>query len=203
MAAKLSLIVLFLIMIIPDGWTQGAPNKPEAKPITLDSKTTAILVLDLNARCENPKKVCSRLMPAVGELLEKARASSIPIIYSVSGRYKGKPSGEIASPLKRREGEPVVFPKGFDKFAGGKFQGFLKPKGIKNVVIVGSSTNMAVLYTATTAARNHRYNVIIPMDGVNTRTQYSQEYTFHHFTVLRGGANKRFKFTKQSMITFK
>ncbi len=138
-----------------------------------------------------------------GKASGEGQASSVPIIYSVSGRYKGKPAGEIASPLKRREGEPVIFPKGFDKFAGGKFQGFLKPKGIKNVVIVGSSTNMAVLYTATTAARNHRYNVIIPMDGVNTRTQYAQEYTFHHFTVLRGGANKRFKFTKQSMITFK
>lgn len=203
MISKLSFIVLFLILTIADGWTQGGPNKPQAEPVSLDSKTTAILVLDLNARCEKPKQICSQLMSAVGELLEKARGWSVPIIYSVSGRYKGKPSGEIASPLKRREGEPVIFPAGFDKFEGDKLQDFLKPKGIKNVVIVGSSTNIAVLYTATTAARNHRYNVIIPMDGVNAATQYEQEYTFHQFTVLRGGANKRFKFTKQSMISFK
>ena len=34
---------------------QKGPNRPAPKPVTLDAKSGAILVLDLNARCENPK----------------------------------------------------------------------------------------------------------------------------------------------------
>jgi hypothetical protein len=60
-----------------------------------------------------------------------------------------------------------------------------------------------VLYTATTAARMHRYTVVIPMDGVNAATGYEQEYTFHQFTVLPSEANKLFQFTNLSMITFR
>ncbi|MGH7769341.1 MAG: hypothetical protein ACREQP_17995, partial [Candidatus Binatia bacterium] len=101
---------------------QEGPNRPEAKPLTLDGKTTAILVLDLNARCHDANQVCSKLMPAMGEFLEKARAAAVPIIYSVSASAKGKPIGEVASPLKRKPSEQVIYPDGFDKFGGGELQ---------------------------------------------------------------------------------
>ena len=71
------------------------------------------------------------------------------------------------------------------------------------MVIVGASTNVAVLYTATAAARMYRYNVIIPVDGVIARSNYEQEYTFHQFTVLASKANELFRFTQLSTINFK
>lgn len=184
-------------------WAQEGPNRPEPKPITLETKTTAVLVLDLNARCHDPKQVCSKLMPAVGDFLERARASAVPIIYTVSASAKGKPLGEVATPLRRREGEPVVYPDAFDKFMGGELQALLKEKGAKTLIVTGSSTNAAVLYTATTAARMHRYNIVIPMDGVNASRQYEQEYSLHQFTVLPSQANKLFRFTNLSMISFR
>jgi nicotinamidase-related amidase len=138
----------------------------------------------------------------VGEFLEKARAAGVPIIYTVSASAKGKPIGELAVPLKRKEGEPVIYPDGFDKFVGGELQVWLKEKGAKTLIVTGSSTNSAVLYTATTAARIHRYGIVIPMDGVNAATQYEQEYSLHQFTVLPAEANKLFQFTRLSMITF-
>lgn len=183
-------------------WAQEGPNKPEPKPVKLESKTTAILVLDLHTRCHDPKQICSKLMPGLGEFLEKARASSVSIIYTVSADEKGKPSGEIATPLKRREGEPVIYTPAFDKFWGGELDGLLKPKGIKSVVVVGSSAHIAVLHTAVTAARNYSYNVIIPMDGMNSRSNYEYEYTFHHLSVIPGGANKLVQFTRLAMISF-
>ena len=183
-------------------WAQEGPNKPQPQPVTLDGKTTAILVLDLHTRCHNPKQICSKLMPGLGELLEKARASSVSIVYTVSSGEKGKPSGEIATPLKRRDGEPVIYPHGFDKFQGGELEGLLKSKGIKSVVVVGSSAHIAVLHTAVTAARAFSYNVIIPMDGMNSRSNYEMEYTFHHLSVIPGGASKLVRFTNLSMISF-
>src|SRR5262249_31722281 len=60
----------------------------------------------------------------------------------------------------------------------------------RNKTSTGSATNNAVLYTATTAARIYRYNIVIPMDGVNAATRYEQEYAIHQFTVLPSHANK-------------
>jgi len=182
---------------------QEGPNRPEAKPLTLDPKTTAILVLDLNARCHDEKQICNKLTPRLGEFLEKARAAKVPIIYSVSASAKGTPLGEVAAPLKRREGETVIYPDGFDKFHGGELQAMLKEKGVKTVVVTGASTNSAVMYTARTAARMHRYAVVIPMDGMVATTNYEQEYTFHQFTVLPSDSAKQFQFTKLEMVAFK
>jgi len=199
---SISTVVLILLFSVALAAQKG-PNKPQSKPVTLDAKTGAILVIDLNARCENPKQVCSKLMPGVGAFLERARKASVPILYTVSDSAKGKPIGEIAKPLKRRPDEPVFFPRGFDKFFGGELDKPLKDWGTKTVVCVGSSSNVAVLYTATSAARMYELDVIIPIDGMNTRSDYEQEYTFHQLSVLRGGAEKRIHFTTLEQISFK
>jgi nicotinamidase-related amidase len=194
--------VLLLLLALP-AWAQEGPNRPEPKPVTLDSKTTAVLVLDLHARCQDPAQICSKLTPVVGEFLEKARSASVAIVYTASLNAKGTPAGEISAPLKRRETEPVVYPDHNDKFWGGELHAILEQKGIKTLVITGSSTNGAVLYTASTAARVYRYNIVIPLDGVIARTKYEQEYSIHQFTVLPSGSSKRFQFTKLSMISFR
>ena len=203
MIFRSALAILLLILSVSRISAQEGPNRPEAKPMTLDSKTTAILVLDLNARCDDPKQVCSKITAPVGNFLEKARAAGVPVIYTVSAAAKGKPIGELAVPLKRKESEPVIYPDAFDKFVGGELQTFLQEKGAKTLIVTGSSTNAAVLYTATTAARMHRYNIVIPMDGVNASARYEHEYSLHQFTVLPSEANKLFQFTNLSMITFR
>ena len=182
---------------------EEGPNRPEPKPVTLDSKSTAVLVLDLNARCDDPKQVCSKITAPLGDFLDKARAASVPIIYTVSTAAKGKPIGELSAPLRRKETEVIIYPDGFDKFYSGELQPLLKDRGVKTLIITGSSTNSAVLYTATTAARMHRYAVVIPIDGVNAATRYEHEYAIHQFTVLPSEANKLFQFTKLSMISFR
>ena len=204
MKVALKIFFVSLVLSVANGWTaQEGPNRPEPKPLTLDSKTTAVLVLDLNARCDDPKQVCSKITAPLGDFLDKARAAAVPIIYSVSATAKGKPIGELAAPLRRKESETVIYPDAFDKFYGGELQAFLKDKGAKTLIITGSATNNAVLYTATTAARMHRYNVIIPVDGVNASSRYEQEYAIHQFTVLPSEANKLFQFTHLSMISFR
>jgi nicotinamidase-related amidase len=182
---------------------EEGPHRPEPKPVTLDSKSTAILVLDMNARCDDPKQVCSKITAPLGEFLDKARAAAVPIIYTVSSSAKGKPLGELAAPLHRKPAETVLYPDAFDKFYPGELQPLLKEKGAKTLIITGSATNNAVLYTATTAARMHRYSVVIPLDGVNAASRYEQEYAIHQLTVLPSEANKLFQFTNLSMISFR
>jgi nicotinamidase-related amidase len=178
------------------------PNRPQPQPFTLQNKTTAILVLDLSSRCEDPKEVCFQLMKPLGKFLERARQSSIPILFTISSAAKGTPLGEAARPLKRRETEPILYPDAFDKFMGGELQDYLNRAGCRSLVLVGSSTNFAVLYTATTAARIYRYDVVIPLDGVNAKRQYEHEYAIHQLTILPASANKQFRFTTLDGITF-
>jgi nicotinamidase-related amidase len=203
MAIRSALLFLWVTLSAAGLGAQEGPNRPEPKPLTLESKSTALLVLDLNARCDDPKQVCSKIIVPLGDFLDKARAAAVPIIYTVSAAAKGKPIGELAAPLRRKESESVIYPDGFDKFFGGELQALLKDKGAKTLIVTGSSTNAAVLYTATTAARIYRYSIVIPMDAVNASTRYEHEYAIHQFTVLPSEANKLFQFTNLSMISFR
>lgn len=179
------------------------PSKtPEPGPLEARSRATAILVLDMSARCEDPALTCHALLPGLAAFLEKARAASLPIIFSVSASQRGTPMENVARPLRRRENEPVIYPDGFDKFTGGALQNILEPTGINTVIVTGSATNVAVLYTATTAARIYRYEVIVPVDGVNARTQYAHDYSLYQLSVLPGGVRKRIRFTTLGAITF-
>jgi nicotinamidase-related amidase len=204
MSIRFALLFLWVTVSAAGAWAaQEGPNRPEPKPLTLDSKSTAVLVLDLNARCDDPKQVCSKITGPVGDFLDKARTAAVPIIYTVSASAKGNAIGELAAPLRGKHSEPIIYPDAFDKFFGGELQAFLKEKGAKTLIITGSSTNAAVLYTATTAARMHRYAIVLPMDAVNAGTRYEHEYAIHQFTVLPSEANKLFQFTHLSMISFR
>lgn len=178
------------------------PAKPEPKPVEASRRTTAVLVLDLSARCEDPELTCHALLPGVAGFLEKARAATVPIIFSISLSAQGTPLDRVAAPLRRREDEPVIYPDGFDKFTGGELQRILEGKPAKTLIILGSATNVAVLYTATTAARIYRYEVVIPVDGVNARTQYAHDYSLYQLSVLPGGVYKRIRFSTLGTISF-
>ena len=178
------------------------PNRPEPKAVSLDAAKTAVVVLDLNARCHDPEEVCSKLMEPLGGFLERLRAASVPVVFTVSLQFKGTPMGEVAAPLKRRDTEPVLHPDAFDKFAGGDLQAILSDAGVENLIVTGSLTNVAVLYTSTSAARVHRYNVIIPLDGVNAKSAYEHDYAIHQLTVLPAGAGDLMQFTRLDMIEF-
>lgn len=179
------------------------PKPPETKPIALDPKTTAVLVMDLSTRCDDPKQLCRRLFPAVSDFVKRARVAGVLVIYTVSLVAKGTPLGDAATPFDRAPEEPLIYPDGLDKFAGGELNAILKGRGIKTVVVTGASSNTTVLYTGTTAARSYQYEVVIPIDGTIGNGEYEQEYTFYQFSVLPGGVSKLAKFTTLAEIDFR
>jgi nicotinamidase-related amidase len=175
--------------------------KPQPKPVHLDPKTSAIAVLDLNVRCDDPSDICSELMEGLGAFLERARGAGVPIIFTSGFALKGTPEAEIATALQRRASEPLIHPDAFDKFQGGELQPFFAYHNTKDLVIVGSSTHVCVLYTATTAARVFGYNVIIPLDGVNTRDSINHDYALHQLQVIPR-ASSLITFSTEARITF-
>ncbi len=189
-------------MSLLDTLEAGAPNRPEPADMTLKAAATGIAVLDMSARAEEPGTMANKLLSGLEPFLDRARQSHVPIIYTVSLVAKGGPHDRIAGPLKRAETEPVIYPDSFDKFIGGELHGYLQSNGVERLIVVGAATTFAVLYTVTTAARVHRYEVVVPMDGVLAATRYEQEYSFHQMTILPSGAAGRIHFTELSRIRF-
>ena len=84
----------------------------------------------------------------------------------------------------------------------GELQSYLGFYGAESLIITGYRSNICVLHTATTAARELKYRVVIPIDGMAALSQFEQDYTLFHFTVLPKQASERFAFTTLEMIGF-
>ncbi len=96
--------------------------------------------------------------------------------------------------------ETLIAPDATDKFFTGELHALLAARAITTLVITGSSANQAVLYTASSAARNFGCDIVIPLDGTNANRDYEYEHTMHQFKVV-SFAN-RFRFTTRDLIDF-
>ena len=163
---------------IVDEWaTVKAPPPPVLKHVTIDPKTTALLMLDFNKQTCNAERRprCIASIPRVVTLLKAARAAGVPVIYSLGG---GGAPADIAQELAPANGEPVVS-AGVDKFVGTELESLLKQKGVKTVVVVGVAAHGAVLYTASGAATRDM-QVIVPLEGISADIPYAEQYTAWH-----------------------
>ena len=170
---------------------------PVPSGVDLVSDESAVLVLDLTSHGPTAQERADYLS-RVGDFLDYARNNSVPICYTgISLR-----STEDADPLlRRREDEPLWYPAAYDKFYGGELLGFLNDHGSQNIVILGSATNNCVMYTATTAARHHPYEIIVPIDGSYVEDPYRHEYALFQLSILPS-APKKVQFTTLATTKF-
>src|SRR5438445_11300872 len=150
---------------IIDEWaTVQAPKPPELKPVTLDPKTTALLVLDfVKQTCNSERRPrCLDSIPKVQGLLKEARAKGMLVVHSIT---TAATPADIAKELTPLEGEPIVKASA-DKFFKTDLEKILTEKGIKTVIVVGTAAQGAVLNTASQAAFRG-LQVIIPVDGMS------------------------------------
>jgi nicotinamidase-related amidase len=172
-----------------------APPVPALKPVTVDPKTTALLMLDfMNQNCGKRDR-CLAQVPAVKKLVEMARAAKVPVVYSFIANTN---ASDVITDLKPAAGEPSVI-SGPNKFIRTDLEKILKDKGITTVIVVGTAANGAVLQTASYAALLGM-NVILPVDGISGES-YAEQYTAWHFTSAPGMA-ARTTLTKSDMIKF-
>jgi len=163
---------------IVDEWsTVKVPPPPALKAVTVDRKTTALLMLDFNKQTCNTERRprCIASIPKVAKFLASARGAGIPVVYSLGG---GGAPADILPEVTPAKDEPVVS-SGLDKFVGTELENILKQKGVKTVIIVGVAAHGAVLYTATAAA-TRGMQVIVPLDGISADIPYAEQYTAWH-----------------------
>ena len=178
-----------------DEWANiKAPPPPALKPVTLEPKTTALLLLDfLNQNCGKRAR-CLATVPGAMKLLAEARAKGVTVIYSC---FPGTTAADILKDLAPAGNEPVVAAPA-DKFLNTDLAKILKDKGIETVITMGTSANGAVLYTAS-AAGLRGIKVIVPVDGMSADEPYAEQLTAWQ---LGAGFRLPVTLTKTDMIKF-
>ena len=182
---------------IVDEWTAvQAPKPPELKPVTLEPKTTALLVLDfVKQTCNSERRPrCLTSVPKVQSLLKLARSKGMPVVHSIT---TASTPADIAKELTPLEGEPIVKAPA-DKFFKTDLEKILNEKGVKEVVVVGTAAQGAVLNTASQAAFRG-LKVIIPVDGMSAENTYFEQYTVYHL-MNSPGVGQQVTLTKIDMI---
>ena len=160
---------------IVDEWANVKPPAPiELKTVKVDPKTTAFLVLDLvKLTCNAERRPrCLASLPKVEKFLAEARAKGMPVVHSIVAVAT---PADIAPQATPKEGEPI-FSSVANKFIRTDLDKILKEKGVTTVIVVGTTAEGAVLYTASEAAFLG-YKVIVPIDGSSAGTLYAEQAT--------------------------
>lgn len=183
---------------IIDEWADvKAPAAPALKSVTVDAKTTALLLLDfINPNCTNRPR-CMANLPAMKKLLTEARAKGVMVVFSVAGAAT---SANILPDVAPIAGEPVV-KSSVDKFLGTDLDKMLKDKGIQTVIANGTGAHGALLYTASAAAVRG-FNVIVPVDGMTSENLYFEQVSAWLLANGTGGIGPKVTLTRSDMIKF-
>ena len=172
------------------------PAAPELKSVTIDPKSTALLMLDfMNQNCGKRPR-CLDTIPAMKKLLTDARTHKVPVIYSIIANSTPE---DVIKDVAPRADEPHVL-SGPDKFRNTDLEKILKDKGITTVITVGTASNGAVLYTASGAALRGM-NVIVPVDGMSASDPFADLSTAYTF-VNGPSVSAKTTLTKADMIKF-
>jgi nicotinamidase-related amidase len=165
-------------------WTSvKLPPAPELKPVTVDPKTTALLVLDMMKSNCGARPRCLATVANVKKLIDAARAANMMVVHNLTG------AGNIAdlvdqSLAPRADESRIKGAGGSDKFVNSNLDQMLKEKGIKTVIVTGTSAQGAVA-TTTNGAAQRGYKSVVPVDGMSAEDAFNELYAVYH--LAKGG----------------
>ena len=158
------------------------PPAPELKSVTVDPKTTALLVLDFGKNNCGVRPRCLGNVPNVKKLIDEARAQNMMLAYTLPGQDR---AALVDQSLAPRPGEFLIQGSGgADKFIRSNLDQGLKDKGIKTVIVTGTSAQGAVAGT-TNGAAQRGYKAVVPVDGMSSESAFNELYAAWH--IAKGG----------------
>ena len=179
-----------------DNWAQvQVPPAPKLENVTVDPKSTALLMLDFLKQNCAPNPACTGGLPGVKSLLDQARAKKMFVVYT---KFPGPTDADVMPEVARTDQEPMITGL-LDKFPKTNLDELLKQHSIKTVIVVGNASNGAVLFTAQ-AAFALGYEIVAAVDGITSRVPYADQSTIYTFAAapVMGG---KVKLTRIKMIT--
>jgi nicotinamidase-related amidase len=188
---------------ILDEWDAvKSPPKPELKAVTLEGSTTALLILDMMKAGCGARPRCVATIPNVKRLHDAARAAGAMVWYSLVGvDGKATPADVIDPGFMPRDGE-WARQGGPDKFLGSNLEEKLKARGIKTVIVCGTSFQGVGVGTGSASAQRG-YKVIVPLDCLSSEDPYMEQYSAWH--LYKGGpavVTMNSTLTRSAMVKF-
>jgi nicotinamidase-related amidase len=199
MAAALITTRAMAADLIGEWKTIEMPPPPELKQVTVDPKTTALLLFDFMKENCGARPRCVEAVPKLKALDDKARAANMMVAYTFPNN--GDPIDPSIAPKDKSE---VVDQKqgGPDKFYNDDLDQRLKAKGIKTVILCGTSAQGVGIGSGGAAAQ-HGYEVIYPIDCLPAESAFREAYAAWH---MGGGGppvtTKHVTVTRSDMIKF-
>ncbi|MCS7223605.1 MAG: cysteine hydrolase [Armatimonadetes bacterium] len=185
--------------------TVTVPEYQETDQVTLDPKTTALVIVDMQndfvkegGRLVVPAAAAT--VPAIARLLKRAREHQVTVAYTQDSHLPGDPEfpiwgehclvgtwgWEIVEELKPEPGD-FIFPKRrYDGFYGTNMEHDLRVKGVQNLIVTGTVANICVLHTAGSAALRW-FHIIVPKDGVSALNDFDMESALRQIHFLYRG----------------
>jgi len=199
MAAALIATRAMAADLIGEWKTIQMPPPPELKQVTVDPKTTALLLFDFMKENCGARPRCVEAVPKLKALDDKARAAKMLVAYTFPNN--GEVIDEAIAPKDKSE---VVDQKagGPDKFIGSDLDQRLKAHGIKTVILCGTSAQGVGIGTGAGAVQRG-YEVIYPIDCLPSESAFREAYAAWH---MGGGGppvtTKHVTATRSDMIKF-
>ena len=186
--------------------TLQMPALPDPVPVTLNPKTTALLVFDyVQSICNAQPKCKGTMLPAVIPFMARARKAGVLVAYGTREDNVTKWMPEVAP----APGDIQVVNTAQDRFFETDLDKTLKAKGIQTVILVGWKVSGSVTYT-TVGATARNYTVVVPVDTTAAATDYETVIGFYQILNHLNGnlANQPLKpraatLSRTDMITFK
>lgn len=186
--------------------TVTVPEIPYKDQVELPIEQTALIVVDMQNDFIKPKgnlivPAASETVPNIQKLLELARENHVRVIYTQDTQIENDPEfeiwpshcirgtwgWEIIEELKPQIGDLICTKNRYDGFYGTWLDHFLNNIWqIKNVVIVGTVSNICVAHTAASAGLRW-YHVVVPANGISALTEFDQALTLRQVSNLYAG----------------
>ena len=185
--------------LITEWSTIQMPPPPELKQVTVDPKTTALLLFDFMKENCGARPRCVEAVPKLKALDEKARAAKMLVAYTFPN------NGEVIDQgIAPKDKSEVVDQKqgGPDKFIGSDLDQRLKEHGITTVILCGTSAQGVGIGSGAGAVQRG-YKVIYPVDCLPSESAFREAYAAWH---MGGGGppvtTKSVTVTRIDMIKF-
>jgi nicotinamidase-related amidase len=161
--------------------TLQMPAMPDPARITLNSKTTALMVLDyVEDICATQPKCKSQMLPAMTPFMERVRKAGLVVTYGTRAQNMAHWLPQVAP----AEGDIKIVNTAQDRFYNTDLDKLLKAQGITTMIMVGWKVSGSVTYTSV-GAMIRDYTVVIPVDTTTASSDYETAIGFYN--VLNSG----------------
>jgi nicotinamidase-related amidase len=192
------------------------PEHQIAPNVSLDPRSTALIVVDMQVDFASPKgklyvQESRPTIRGIRSLISNARKMKVPVIFTQDWHraddaefliwpphsVEGTRGAQVIPELKPLGSDYFIRKRTYDAFFATDLDLLLRQKGIKSLIISGTVANICVLHTAGSACLRG-YEVIVPIDTISALNPFDYQTALRQISFVYQG-----KLTDSRRIRFK